>query len=122
MISSRKAINKPVKHQIIREGGKPLFVLVPYDIYVKNMSRLEADSDDETTIPHEVVKLSVIDGKSPVRAWREFKKLSQKEIARRLGVSQSAYSQMEKPDAKPRDATLEKIADALGIDPRQLDF
>lgn len=112
-------MSEPIKHQIISDGGKPLFVLVPYDTYIKNERFL---TDPEPTIPHEVVKLTMIEGKSPVRAWREHKGLSQGEVARRLGITQGAYSQMEKPDANLRHGTLEKIAKALDVDPGQLDF
>lgn len=113
-------MSAPIKHQIIEKDGKPLFVLVPYEHYIKTMQRLEGD--DETTIPHKVVELSVLGNKSPVRAWREYKGLLQKQIADALGISQAAYSQMEKPDANLRPETIEKIARILEIDPEQLDF
>ena len=61
-----------------------------------------------------------MDGKSRMRAWREYKKISQKDLAAKLGVSQSAYAQMEKPTAKPRMATLRKVATAMGIQVAQL--
>ena len=112
-------MSAPIKHQIIRNGDKPLFVLVPYELYIKNRRYLV---DPEPTIPHDVVRLSVIDGKSPVRAWREYKKMSQGEVARLLKISQSAYCQMEKPDANLRESTINKIAKILDIDPDQLDF
>ena len=68
---------------------------------------------------HEVVEIHAIEGKSLVRAWREYKKLSQREIAGRMKMSQAAYSQMEKPEARLK-ATLEKIARALKVDIDQL--
>ena len=68
---------------------------------------------------HEVVEIHAIEGKSLVRAWREYKKLSQREIAGRMKMSQAAYSQMEKPEARLK-ATLEKIARALKVDIEQL--
>jgi transcriptional regulator with XRE-family HTH domain len=39
-----------------------------------------------------------------------------------LGISQAAYSQMEKPNANLRPETLEKIARILEINPEQLNF
>ena len=69
---------------------------------------------------HEVVEIHAIEGKSLVRAWREYKKLSQREIAGRMKMSQAAYSQMEKPEARLKKATLEKIARALKVDIEQL--
>ncbi|MGD9211521.1 MAG: helix-turn-helix transcriptional regulator [Desulfobacteraceae bacterium] len=104
----------------IEKDGKPLFVLVPYEQYIKTMHRLE--EDNETTISHKVVELSVLGNKSPVRAWREYKGLLQKQVADALGISQAAYSQMEKPDANLRLETAEKIARIFEIDPEQLNF
>ena len=109
-----------MKHQIIEKEGKPLFVLVPYETYMKTMHKL--DSDKETTIPHRVVELTILENKSPVRAWREYKGLTQKQVAARLKISQSAYSQMEKPHAKLRTETIKKISRILNIDPDQLDI
>jgi predicted transcriptional regulator len=110
----------PIKHQIIEKDGKPLYVLVPYEQYVKSMHRLEADQ--EATIPHKVVEACILGGKSPVRAWREYKRLLQKQIAGSLKISQAAFSQMEKPGAQLRPETIKKIARALKIKPEQLDF
>ena len=96
---------------IENEEGKPIFAVVPYDEYLDLVARRDRD----ITIPHAVVGANVIEGKSMIRAWREYKKLTQKQMAEKLGITQSAYSQLEKPGAKPRYATLEKIASALGI-------
>lgn len=76
--------------------------------------------DDEVVIPHEVVVLHLEEGMSLVRAWREHLGLSQREVARRMGVSQPAFAKMEAKDAKPRLATLKKIAAALGVEWEQV--
>lgn len=103
-------------HQVITQNGKPLFVLVPYNEYLD----LIGEKDRDITIPHEVVELHVMEERSIIRAWREYKKMSQREVADRMGISQSAYSQMEKPDAPLRKATLKKIANALRIKVEQI--
>jgi transcriptional regulator with XRE-family HTH domain len=41
-------------------------------------------------------------------------------MAAKMGISQAAYSQMEKTDANIRRSTLEKIASALDISGDQL--
>ena len=82
-----------------------------------NVTRIE---NDEATIPNDVVERMVMGGKSIIRAWREHLKLSQKEVAGRMGVTQAAYSQMEKAPDKLRRDTLEKIAQALGVSHDQL--
>lgn len=76
--------------------------------------------DDEVTIPHEVVVLHLEQGMPLIRAWREHLGLSQREVARRMGVSQPAFAKMEAGDAKPRLATLKKIAAALGVEWEQI--
>jgi transcriptional regulator with XRE-family HTH domain len=59
---------------------------------------------------------------SPVRAWREYRGLLQKQVAGSLKISQAAYSQMEKPDTNLKPETIKKIARALKIEPEQLDY
>jgi DNA-binding Xre family transcriptional regulator len=110
-------MNEHIEHQIIEgRDGKPLFAVIPYKEYKELIDR----RDREVTIPHKVVGLNVIEGKSMVRAWREYKKITQKEMAAKMEISQAACSQMEKPDANLRRSTLEKIASALDISVDQL--
>jgi len=71
-------------------------------------------------VPHEAVGLMVKEGLTPAGAWRRHLGLSQAQVAERIGISQSAYAQQEQA-AKPRKATREKIAMALGIAPDLLD-
>jgi Predicted transcriptional regulator with C-terminal CBS domains len=74
----------------------------------------------EPTVPHEVAARVLKEQVSPIRAWREYLGLTQVEAAARMEVSQSAFAQMEAPEAKPRMNTLKKVAAALGIAPDQL--
>jgi len=108
-------MNAPTNIQVINgPDGKPAFVVIPYADYVKQH---EAEND---LIPHEVVERMVMENMTPVRAWREHLGITQEEMAKRLGISQSAYSQQEAAP-KNRKSTREKIAAALGIMPEQLD-
>lgn len=109
-------MNEPIKHQVIEKDGIPLFVLVPYEDYLENFKAPETDG---LYIPNEVVKAHAIDGKPLLKAWREFKGLTQAEMATRMGISQSAYSQIERSE-KPQGNTLQKAALALRIDSRLL--
>ena len=55
-----------------------------------------------------------------LKAWRTHLKMSQKEVAQKAGISQSALSQMERIENIHRTATLEKIAKAIGVSVDQL--
>ncbi|MBX8492537.1 helix-turn-helix domain-containing protein [Pseudomonas cichorii] len=108
-------MNAPTDVQIINgPDGKPAFVVIPYEQYVAQHHR------DTNLIPHEVVS-RIVDGASPIRAWREHLNLTQEEVARRMNISQPAYAQQETV-AKPRKATREKIAAAFGIRADQLEL
>lgn len=94
--------------------GKPAFVVVPYDVFVRDY----AHRND--LIPHAVVSTTV-DGATPMKAWREHLRLTQAEVAGRMGVTQAAYAQMEGSE-RPRKTSIDRVAEALGITVDQLDF
>ncbi|MFL1500561.1 helix-turn-helix domain-containing protein [Pseudomonas sp. O64] len=100
--------------QVINDlEGKPAFVVIPYGQYLAQQGR-------NHLIPYQVVSL-IIDGFTPIRAWREHLNLTQEDVATRLGISQSAFAQQEAVN-KPRRATREKIAKAFGINATQLEL
>jgi transcriptional regulator with XRE-family HTH domain len=51
-----------------------------------------------------------------LRRMRLHAGLSQRELAERIGSTQSAIARMEKGEAEPKLCTLEKLAEALGRD------
>ena len=53
-------------------------------------------------------------------AWRIYKGLSQQEVAEKLGISQSAVSQLESPDSRPQKRTREKLAALYGCTQEQI--
>ncbi len=71
--------------------------------------------NDNTPLPYEVAQARR-EGASRIRAWREHLGVTQEELARRMGASPAAVAQMEAKNARPRAATLKKVAQALGID------
>ncbi|HEX7682313.1 MAG TPA: helix-turn-helix transcriptional regulator [Trinickia sp.] len=108
-------MNARTSIQIINgPDGAPAFVVIPYADYMADRR------EDRGLIPHEVVSRTV-DGATPLRAWREHLGLTQAQVAKRLGISQSAYAQQERSEHL-RKSTREKIASALGIRESQLDF
>ena len=64
-------------------------------------------------VPHEV--MGQLLKKVPLhRAWREFLGLTQKDVAKKAGITQAALSQLEKAK-KIRKSTAQKLADAMGL-------
>lgn len=111
-------MNAPTEHQIIKApDGTPQYAIVPWDEYQEAFG---GRSDEEVTIPHEVVVLEYELDCSLIRAWREHLKLTQAEVARRLGITRPAYAQMEAKGTKPRVSTLKRIAEAIGVEWEQL--
>ena len=101
--------------QIIKKDGKPAFAVIPYEDYLSLLPK-----DENATVPHEVVGLVIKKGMNLVKAWRTHLGLTQKEVAKKAGISQAAFSQMEKSTNELRTITLEKLARAMGISVEQL--
>jgi DNA-binding XRE family transcriptional regulator len=109
-------MNIPTDIQIIHDrNGVPAFVVLPYADWLASRDR------QENLVPNEVVNLTFDHDWSPMRAWREHLELTQAEVATRANMTQGAYAQMEN-SAKPRRASLKKIAQAMGLSVEQLDF
>ncbi len=104
----------PTNIQYIEQNGQPIFVVIPYEEYLKLLPL------EEATIPHEVVGLVIKKGMNLIKAWRTYLGFTQSEIAKRAGVSQAALSQMEKIENTLRTKTLEKLATALNLTVDQL--
>ncbi|KQQ68024.1 DNA-binding protein [Pseudomonas sp. Leaf127] len=108
-------MSTPTNVQIINgPDGAPAFVVIPYADYVK-------DHPLHDRVPNEVVGFMVKEGLTAAGAWRKYFGLSQAQVAERIGITQSAYAQQEQA-TRPRRATREKIATALGVAPALLDI
>ena len=71
-------------------------------------------------LPQEVVEKVAVDGKSLVHAWREYRNMSQEELACRLRVTDSVCKILEKSNNKLSLAALKKLATALEVKEEQL--
>jgi len=80
------------------------------DIAAADRARAESDF----MVPGEVVD-AMLDGKSAIRAWREYRGLTQQALAQRAGIMQPSLVRIEAGSGKPRAATIEKLALALDI-------
>ncbi|MFT4927608.1 MAG: DNA-binding XRE family transcriptional regulator [Phenylobacterium sp.] len=78
----------------------------------KNMMEI---SIGQVYIPHEVVGIQLMQQCSLITAWRKHKKLTQSDLAVKADITQAALSQIESAQSKPQQRTLQKVADALGL-------
>lgn len=108
-------MGKPINVQTINDtDGTALFMVIPYQDYWHLCEKADH------LIPHEVVGLMVQQQLPPIKAWRKYFKLTQTEVAGRLGITQVAFAQLEDGKVKPRKSTLSKIAKVLNITVEQL--
>lgn len=102
--------------QIITQGGKPAFAVIPWDEYQRLTGKGEAD----VWFPNDVVKANSR-GESLIKAWREHFGMTQEKLAELAGMKQSALARLEQPDANPRRSSLERLALAMNISVEQLE-
>lgn len=81
---------------------------------------VEAGENDSEAIPNEVVNIMLDDDVSLLAAWRIYRRLSQRDVAERTGLTQSAISQAERKDSKPQKKTLERLANIYDCKETQL--
>jgi transcriptional regulator with XRE-family HTH domain len=55
-----------------------------------------------------------------VRRLRDERALTQEELAEKAGITVAALSRIERNSAEPRAKTRRRLAEALGVDPREL--
>ena len=108
--------------QFITENNQPAFAVIPYAEYEEMRRRLEIaeKKSEQVTFPLDVAEMNVLQGYSLVKAWRIYLKKTQKEVAAALGITQSAFSQIEKSNSNHTE-TLLKIANYFGISIEQLE-
>lgn len=86
------------------------------DIYTAD----RALAGDEARYPAPVAD-SIIAGAAPLRAWREYRNLSQAELARQSGVTPTSINKLESGKRFGRLATRRAIARVLDIPVSALD-
>ena len=111
--------------QTIYNGKQPEFIVLPINEYKKMLSALEDFQDiqevkqrleeSRETFPLELVKM-LSDGQNPIKAYREYRNLSQTALATKVNVSKQYISQLENGDRTGTGRVLKAIAKALGID------
>jgi DNA-binding transcriptional regulator YiaG len=112
-----------VKPQIIERDGKPEYAVIPIAEWRRIQAMIEELDDirdfdaalakpNRRMIPFEVTS-AILNGASPIRAWREHRGLSESQIAAAAGVNVDELSEIEDGTRKPSPATLRKLAKVL---------
>lgn len=120
--------------QIIKQNGKPEWAIIPYETYLQLVEQAEMLEDvrdydavkaaleggEEELIPSEVV-YALLDGDHPIKVWREYRGLTQGELAIRAGISVPYLSQLETGKRKGSFGVISSIARVLEITLDDLD-
>lgn len=118
-----------MKVQYIQTMEGADLAILPADDYKAMAQRLEDIGDEidaaeamaaieagEETLPDEMVKRMSIGRENPLRVWREYRGMTQPELAEKAGVSQGHISELEKTGKAPTLDMARRIADAMNCD------
>ncbi len=114
--------------QLIKKDDKPEWAIIPYDTYLRLIEKAEMLQDiqdydsakaalargDDELIPSEVI-YAILDGENAIKAWREFRGLSQQEVAKSAGISVPYLSQLETNKRRGSVEVLSAIAKVLKV-------
>lgn len=117
-----------MKAQIIEKDGRPEFAVISYEDYQHFLELLEDEADAravaefqedyqagrEFLVPEEIVRRELA-GESPLKIWREYRGMTQQELANRAGISKPFLSQIECGKRKGTVETLSAIARSLEV-------
>ena len=111
--------------QVIEKNGQAEWAVIPYLEYQKLLDAWEMLEDiraydeakagieaGEELIPGRIAN-ALLDGENPIRVWREYRSLSQKQLAEEAGISKPYLSQLESGKRNGTTDVLQKIAQAL---------
>lgn len=113
--------------QIIKKNGRPEWAVIPFEEYQRLVEEAEmlqdvrdydeaklAIANGEELIPSEVT-YALLDGKNPIRVWREYRGLTQQQVAEAAGISKPYLSQLESGQRKGTTEVLRAIGRALDV-------
>ena len=111
--------------QIINQGGKPAFVVIPIDEWRQIESTLEDRTDaaavrafqknPSETFPDAVVA-AILNGCHPIKAFREHRSMTQVQLATAVGTNSVYISQLERGERRVGRKLRAKLGKALGVD------
>ncbi|GER79690.1 MAG: helix-turn-helix transcriptional regulator [Anaerolineales bacterium] len=84
------------------------------DIQDYDSAKASLQRGDDELIPSEIVH-AILDGENAVKTWREFRKMSQQELAEKAGISIPYLSQIETNKRTGSIEVLSAIAKTLKV-------
>lgn len=115
--------------QLIVQDGQPEWAVLPYDEYLRLVEQAEMleDIQDFDTIreavrngTEELLPASVVfalaSEENPLKVWREYRGLTQHQLAEKAGISVPFLSQIESGKRKASIGVLVRIASILQVD------
>ncbi len=114
--------------QIIERDGKPEWAILPYEDYLKlleeaemledirdyDAAKAELEKGEDELIPSEVV-FAILDGENRIKVWREYRGLTQQQLADKVKISKPYLSQIETGKRTGTTDILSAIAKALNV-------
>jgi DNA-binding XRE family transcriptional regulator len=113
--------------QVIEKNGRIEWAVIPYEEYQKLLEAMEMLANiraydaakaqieaGEELVPSHIV-YALLDGKNPIRVWREHRGLTQQQLADQADVSKPYLSQLETGKRRGGVEVLKKIAQALQL-------
>ncbi len=113
--------------QVIEKNGQIEWAVIPYPEYQRLLDAQEMLADiraydeakasqqtGEELIPSQIV-YALLDGENPIRVWRDFRALTQQQLAGKAGISKPYLSQLESGKRRGTTEVLKRLALALDV-------
>ena len=114
--------------QMIVRNGKPEWAIIPYEEYLRLVEQAEMLQDiedfdkvkmavasgEEELVPSSVI-FAILDGENPIKVWREYRGLTQQQVAEAVGISSPYLSQIETGKRTGKAEILLSIAKVLNV-------